>query len=331
MTKSNSIMRSAIFMALASLAGHAAAGGIGIGTQSGSGTGNAYAGGAAGAEDASTIWYNPAGMTNLPTGTQFAVVGHLLRPSFKYGDNGSTGVFAAPGSGNGGDGGDWVLVPQAYISTNIGNNWRVGVAFNTPFGLKTEYDAGWRGTLIAQKSEVKTYNLNPSIAYQINDRFSLGAGISYQRIEATLTNFAGAAGSAELKASDSNYGFNLGAMFNASRDTRIGVAYRASIGYKLNGTVTFSGLGGLANSGAQADLTVPESFSISVFSAINPKWDVMADLTRTRWSHFQALVVTRTSASILGGVGSVVTTLPFNWSDTWRYSIGANYKYKHTC
>src|SRR5256885_350205 len=71
--------------------GRAGAAGLAMGTQRGSGTANAFAGGAGAAEDASTVWYTPAGMTALPAGTNAAIAGHLINPSFKFSNNGSTG------------------------------------------------------------------------------------------------------------------------------------------------------------------------------------------------------------------------------------------------
>ncbi len=114
MKKSNRIIQVGVAAALATLAGAAAASGLAIGTQSGSGTGNAFAGGSALAEDASTVWYNPAGMTQLARGVHFAISAHAIKPSFRFNNTGSTGAFAAAGSGDGGDGGDWTAIPQGY-------------------------------------------------------------------------------------------------------------------------------------------------------------------------------------------------------------------------
>ena len=319
------IVSVAVTTALVWMPGATSAGGFAITAQSGSAVGNAFAGGAAAAEDASTIWYNPAGMGALQ-GTNLSLAAHAIKPSFQFENTGSTGAFAAPGTGEGGDGGDLAFVPQGYMSTSVGEKWRLGIAFNTPFGLKTNYDAGWRGQFTALKSEVTAYNFNPAIAYKVSDSVWIGAGVNVQRFTTELTNFAGPLGNATLKASDTAWGFNLGAMLKASDTMRIGVAYRSQIAYKLSGTASFSAGGGVFDSGAQADLKVPENASLNVFSKLSERWEVMGGATWTRWSRLQTLTVIRTSASALGGVGSVVTTLPFNWSDTVLLAVGANYK-----
>ncbi len=114
-------------------------------------------GGAAVAEDASTVWYNPAGMTALPGTTNFAISTQILKPSFKFQNTGST---LPPGTGEGGDGGDWTYIPQGFVTHKLSDKWSIGAALNTPFGLKTQYDAGWRGQAIALTSELKTFNFN---------------------------------------------------------------------------------------------------------------------------------------------------------------------------
>jgi len=105
----------------------------------------------------------------------------------------------------------------------------------------------------------------------------------------------------------------------------IGLAYRSSINYTLHGTASVTAGAGVFDSGAQADLRVPENVSLNVFSAVTPQWEIMGGATWTRWSRLQTLTVVRTSASALGGVGSTVTTLPFDWSDTVLVAVGANY------
>jgi len=167
----------AVALAVSGMASTAMAGGFGIGTQSGSGTGNAFAGGAAVADDASVAWSNPAAMTALPMGKQVAVAGHFLLPSFKFTNTGST-IPGILGSGNGGDGGDLAVVPNMFYTMDINPRLRFGSAVNVPFGLATNWTPGWQGQLTAIESEIKTINVNPSVAYKINDTVSIGGGVS---------------------------------------------------------------------------------------------------------------------------------------------------------
>lgn len=320
----------AVAAALGGAGAGAIAGGFAIGTQSGSGTGNAFAGGAAAADDASVAWFNPALMPLIP-GKQVAGALHALKPSFKFTNQGSTGAFAAPGTGDGGDGGDWAYVPNAFFTMAINPNWSFGLALNAPFGLKTEYDDGWRGDFTARKSEIKSANFNPSIAYKVSDTVSIGGGVSVQKLDADLTNSLAALGLGvlRLEADDIGYGYNLGVMIQAGPTTRIGAHYRSKIKYELEGDVSFSAVAA-GNGSIKADLEVPPSASLSIFQTLG-NWELMGDLTWTGWSSLQQLQVIRTSTAAAlgpfpGAAGSTLTTLQFQWDDTWRYGIGVNYK-----
>ena len=323
----------AVALAMAGMTSTAAlAGGFGIGTQSGSGTGNAFAGGAAVADDASVAWSNPAGMTLLPMGKQVTAAGHFVVPSFQFNNNGST-VPGVLGSGNGGDGGGFAVIPNGFFTMSINPNLRFGLALNVPFGLGTKYDQGWLGQTVALESDIKTININPSLAYKVSDKLSVGAGISVQRIEAKLTRYAGNTfvGNAVLEADDVGFGFNFGAMIQATPSTRIGISYRSAIEYDLEGAATFTGtLGPASNVGARASIKVPDSASLSVLSAMGSQWEVMADLTYTGWSSIKRLDVFRTAAAgglVPGAAGSQIGTADiFNWKDTLRVGVGANYK-----
>lgn len=291
----------------------ASAAGFALVEQNASGLGNAYAGQAAAATDASTIFFNPAGMTYLPD-RQLVLAGHLIKPQAEF-----SGTATPDNSGGqGGDAGDLALVPNGYFAFRLTPDVHLGVGLGAPFGLKTEYDPGWIGNRHAIKSELKTINLNPSIAWKASDSLSLGAGLSLQYAEATLTNTS-PAGLVTVKGDDHGWGFNLGALWQIDEATRIGLAYRSEVDYTLEGTVAFSGMPVL-NGPVTADATMPDSASLSLFHKVNPRWDLLADLTWTGWSDFDELRIVRTS-------GGVVGVTPENWRDTWRYSIGANYHY----
>src|SRR5215470_12691527 len=173
--------------------------------QNASGLGNAYAGQAAAAEDASAIYFNPAGLTHLPGGQVVGAL-HLIKPAATFSNTGSctpyvgTGVgtstcpFGPDGNlghiagGNGGDAGDWSVVPNAYFSWEVlPSTWWLGIGVNAPFGLKTQWDSDWVGRFQAIKSEVQTINLNPTIVWKISNMFAVGAGISAQRLDVELT------------------------------------------------------------------------------------------------------------------------------------------------
>ena len=308
--------------AMMMMSGTAAASGFALIEQSASGMGNAFAGGAAGAEDASTVFFNPAGMSNIQ-GRQLVVALHAIKPSAKFSNNGS---FGALGTDNGGDAGSLALVPNFYYVADINEQWKYGVGVNSPFGLKTEYSTTWIGRNLAIKSDLQTININPSISYKMNDTVSLGVGIDAQYAKAELTKDGGALGVVKVTGNDWSYGANVGALFQANNDTRVGVAYRSYIKHTLKGDVNFSAAPPYNGTGS-ADLEVPDSISLSFFNTVSPKWEVMGDITWTKWSSFKNLDVTRTSGTTFPGEPTPLSHTTENWSNTYRYSLGATHRY----
>jgi len=307
--------RLAASLVLAGCANLAHAAGFALIEQNASGLGNAYAGQAAAATDASTIFFNPAGMTYLPD-RQVVVAGHLIRPQAEF-------IGTSPLSGgNGGDAGGLAVVPNAYFAFRLTPDVHLGVGLNAPFGLKTEYDSAWKGRTQAVKSEVKTVNVNPSIAWKAGESLSLGAGVSIQYAEATLTNSANGAGLATVEGHDYGWGYNLGALWQVSEATRIGLAYRSEVEQTLGGDVGFS-VAAMLNGPVNADVTLPDSASLSLFHQLSPKWDLLADVTWTGWSDFKELRIVRNG-------GAVLALTPENWDDSYRYSMGANYHLSDT-
>lgn len=335
--------------------------------QSASRLGTAFSGTAAAADDASTIFYNPAGMAKL-TEREFMVVasGVLISSEFKNGN--SQAALGQPLGGDGGDAGDWNAVPAGYFAMPLNERFAFGFGVNAPFGLKLEYDDGWMGRFQALNSEIQTYNFNPSLSWRVNDQLSLGVGVNYQRIQAELTNSvnytavvaqglqnlvaagqlsptavpglilanAGLEGHTAVRGDDSAWGFNAGVLYEFSDDTRVGLSYRSTIDYTLEGSVRFrpattanpigagiitavSAPGGqLATGPARVDLKLPDIATASLYHRMG-KVELMADVAWTGWSTIQELRIVRNS-------GDVLSVTPERWEDTWRYAIGATYQ-----
>ena len=301
---------------LAIFSGTASAAAFQLWEQNASGLGTAYAGSAAIADNASTVFFNPAGMTQLP-GIQLSAGVTGVKPSYKFNNEGSTGPFLGSG-GNGGDAGDWAAVPNAYMSWQLTPNLFVGLGISAPFGLATEYESdNWVGRVHSIKSEIKTVNFNPSIAYRVNDKVSLGFGVNYQKIDAELSaGLPGAAQYSRLKGDDAAWGWNAGALFTLSPAMRVGVSYRSAIDYTLEGDATTAN----SSTPVRADVKLPDTFILSVWQQVSDRWEAMGDLSYTRWNTLQSLnVISRNS-------GAQLTSESFNYDNAWRFAWGAAYK-----
>lgn len=319
-----------------------------LGEQSASSLGNAGAGSAAVAENAGTIFYNPAGMTELGRGSVSAGL-VAVKTSFEFNNDGSI----TPGlTGDGGNGGNWGVVPNAYGSWQLAKDWYIGLGIGAPFGLKTKYDEPWIGSAHSNEFDIKTININPSIAWRAADWVSLGAGVNWQRIDATYKRAAGVAASprvtncaavpptsplfpaavpcqsgVKLEMDDDAWGWNVGALFKPAAQTKIGVSYRSKIKYTANGDVSVSGPSPVVNAGGssnvKADIDVPDTFILSLSQGIGDKWEVLADVSWTGWSSIPYLDIVRTSGRLSGQTAQTLNT---KFDDAWRFALGANYK-----
>jgi len=352
--------RFALVLALAGIPVSASAAFFQIAENSASGIGNAFAGGAAIAEDASTVWYNPAGMTRLKD-RQLVVSGHYIHPSFTASVNSASTVFGSPIGGGGGEAGEPALVPNLYGTYPVTGRFTLGAGMNAPFGLATDYDSTWAGRYHALRSDIKTVNVNLAGAFKFNDALSAGAGINYQQLEAELTqavdfftlctagtflSIPGAIncaagggfsqpinsndGKAKVAAKGDAWGYNLGVLAQLG-DTRLGLAYRSKMKYKLDGSLDITAPPSvpsalltnpnfrLVDSGARADVTLPSTLSLSIYQELGRGWAVIADVTRTNWKDLPELRIMFDS----GQADSVVT---LNLKDVYRYAFGATYK-----
>jgi len=152
--------------------------GFSIIEQSVSGLGNAFAGGAVSPEDATTVFFNPAGLTHL---TDPEIIGgvHVIMLSAEFKDQGSPHVLGGNLNGdNEGDGGVKKIAPNLYYSRQINERLAFGLGINAPFGLATKYNDTWVGRYHAIDTDLLTMNINPSLGYRINDQLSLGFGFS---------------------------------------------------------------------------------------------------------------------------------------------------------
>ena len=334
MTRGNN-MKLIPALVLGLFSSYVSASGFQLTEQNASGLGNAYAGQGAVTENASTIFFNPAGMTQLK---DREISGGLtaVKTSFKF-TNQASNVAQFGTAGNGGDGGTLGLIPNGYLSWALSKDLYVGVGVGAPFGLKTEYDNPWIGAAQSTMFDLKTYNINPSIAYRVNDKVSLGLGVNYQRLDAEYKRQAGIFDTAhsgvplttsavDLKLNGDTWGWNVGGLLTLSPATKIGVSYRSEMKYSLTGNIGISSTSAAVAAGAsnvKADLTLPGTFNLSVAQELSDRWQMMGDITWTGWSSIPKLDIVRSSGA---GSGLIAQTLDTNFRDTWRVGLGATYK-----
>lgn len=329
-----------------------------------SGMGNAYAGASAVSIDSSTVWFNPAGMTELD-GAQFSIAGHVLSTDTTFTDRGSRVSTLLQGGPVDGDGsvdiGGATFLPNLFYTRHLNNKLSYGVGITVPFGSSTEYDADWTGRYQSVESGVQVIDINPTIAYRLNDQVSIGGGISLQIMEATLGSAvdSGAVCASIESASDqvpdgtcissglipgmlatdsaavingdsTGITFNIASLFKPQESTRIGVAYRHSLDHTIEGDADFDVNPALApfvaNSGLFIDGGAEAEANLPAqlsFSVAHETSEKLQLLADLTWTGWSSIEEIRI---VFDNEDQPDSPTPLRWEDTLRVSAGVNYK-----
>ncbi|CAI8817117.1 MULTISPECIES: OmpP1/FadL family transporter [Pseudomonas] len=331
------MLKTTISLAVAMASTQIFASGFALNEQSISGMGSGFAGRSSSADDASTIFGNPAGMSRIKreqvTGGVAMIDAHtdISHASSSPNNRGS----------NDGDMVPFIAVPMGYYVKPIDDHWAFGIGIYAPFGLVTDYENGFEGRYFGSKSEVKIVTVQPTVSYAFNDKVSIGFGPTINRIDGslesnitalpTLTNLPD--GHVKIKGDDTALGYNIGVLVQATDSTRVGLTYHSKVKYKLEGDtkVNYNLLGLVGQNPSQKydaslDVTTPESVDFSVTHQLDDKWTLYAGSTWTRWSRLKEITVENTGVpAVLNGQFGTITEEQ-NWHDTWAHAIGASYQ-----
>jgi long-chain fatty acid transport protein len=339
---------------LAALPAAASAANFQLTEQSVTSLGRAHSGGAAAADDSSSIWYNPAGLSEL---TSPEILGgySLIRFDASFSKSSATDATGEPLSGgNGGKVGKLGGPGFIYYSQPLNDKLTFGFGITTPFGLSTKYDDDSIFRYQAIYTSVLVVNYNPTIAWKINDNVSLGFGLDYQQMDVKLTNDVdygsiclsqlapttctsigltpqGHDGFFSTQASGTGTGWNAGVLWKINSDNRIGFAYRSSVNHDLSGgasftnvPVQFSTQPQFQAQGVTSSFKTPEMWSLSYAFQMNPQWTLFADWSYTGWSSFDTLDIKFANA------GTKDAIVDEGLSNSNRYSIGADFRFNDT-
>jgi long-chain fatty acid transport protein len=292
-------------------------------------TGTAYAGTAALAEDASMGFFNPAGITRVRGGS---IAGTLtvIDTTIDLQATSATTFGRIPVTGPDGsmeaDGGTTVPVPSFHVAQRLADQWVAGFSVTAPYGAKVNYPDDSVVRYIATLTQLVTYNLNPYVAYEPVDGFSIGVGFNAQELRAHLNQkLYTPVGdvNAIIFAKDWTYGWNAGLLYELDAATRIGFAYRSQMSHTLTGPVDVYAPNGNVNHGnVRAGITFPDTYTLSGvlglgLAGLSDEWQLAGDLVYTHWARFQKL-----SASFDPPVLPADEVFE-DFRDTWRGTIGA--------
>ncbi|HET7370745.1 MAG TPA: outer membrane protein transport protein [Gammaproteobacteria bacterium] len=345
--------RLAVFLvtgAVASLPGLAQAGGFSLLEQSARSLGRAHSGGAALVNDASSIFYNPAGLTQLTRPEFMGSLSYIdLQADFTkdYAIDAAGRPISGPEDGGANKPG---FVPALFFGAPINDRLAWGIGVYAPFGLNTDYPADWVGRYQAIYSGVAAVNLTPTVAYQVNDVWSVGLGIDVQYFSVKLTNNLdyGAAcfgaldpvtcqglglvpqghdGYFGVEGNDTAIGWNVGLHADFG-STLFGITYRSGIEHDIDGDVRFEAVPALfaaqglfQDGSATASIETPQQVSLSFAQKLNERWTISGDATWMGWNSFDAIRIDFENPK------QDTIVQPEYWQNTWRYSIGVDWRY----
>ncbi len=280
------------------------------------------------AQDATTAYWNPAGLTRVPN-TQLVLIGSIgyVASEFKV-KEGTTTSGGDPDDGSG-----VVVIPSAFLSVPFADKWRAGFSLNIPTGIGSDYGDTWAGRYIATESSLIFVNFSPVAAYRIDDRFSVGGGLNiiYTSFEseAAINNAPEALPDGKVKYEGDGFGigFNLGGLFELSSKTRFGLTYRSETEPDIGAVPEFSNLGpvrraallasGVLGQEINADTKTPQNLQGGVYHQFSDKWSATVDAL---WIDFSEFGVTQVS------VGNNTVAVNSKFQDIWGGSVGAKYR-----
>ncbi|MBL0597148.1 outer membrane protein transport protein [Aeromonas jandaei] len=315
-------------IALATGQVHAAA--FQLNEHSASGLGRAYAGEAAIADNASVLARNPAAMTTFDKMT-FSVSGTYIKPDVDV-----EGKLSSPSPAlNGKDASQSGIAPAAFVPATyfiqpLNDQWAWGIGLFSNYGLSTEYDQSFIAGTAAGNTELTTFNINPNIAYRINEHFSIGAGINAVYGAAELNRYAGFASPtapstriAHLKGDTWGFGWNVGSLYEVNENHRFALTYRSQVDMSFDGDFQGSTSGNKVVDG-NLKLDLPAQAEFAGYHRLNQQFAVHYSVNWTDWSAFKELNATSSGCNTPGKPG-VCLYKPENFKDSTRYSIGGTW------
>ena len=296
------------------------------------------AGYAARAQDASTLFKNPAGMSLLK-GSQFSGGLELLQGNISFTPNGQTS--ARLGSDSGGNALPLLPEGSAYFTHQLGERFTVGLGMMSYFGLAQKYNDDWVGRYYIQEGALLGLSLLPTVSYEVNDWLSVGAGMNamlgYLKSEVAINNvsiggplWTGGDGQVKLKDYEWGFGATGGILIKASEKTRFGVSYVSRVNLDFSDVPSWSNLRpgletilnsrGLLNASLDLGMTVPQQVMGGLYHELNDKWAVMVDAGWQNWKQFGYVSVAVASED------PTSVTLDNEYENTWHLGGGAIYK-----
>lgn len=297
--------------------------------------GSYHAGYAAAAEDASTAFYNPAGLTRFDH-QQLVVAADGVITSFKYQGNIAVNTLNnnVPQTVTA-QGGVLGIIPAVHFVAPLGDRFAYGLSVDVPFGLRTYYGNSTILRYASTQIGVQVIDVSPSLAFKISPQWSIGAGPDLQLMKANFQQQAVVASDDTFANSvnnfdDSAYGYHAGILFSPTTKTRYGLSYHSQVRHHLTGSSEFSGplatllMGqALESNSAKVNITLPPYTALSAYHELNKQYTLMGSVIYTQWSCLKNLILQNVAGlENLAPSTNLLITVPQYFRNTYNLSVG---------
>jgi long-chain fatty acid transport protein len=322
----NKIFARAALLASASVfaLGAAQAGGLTNTSQSAVFNGMGYAGFAApGSSSAATMFANPAtmtGFTRMTIDTNYTFGVPVTKMNGSY--TGASAALNGLRPSSSGDVGMDYFVPATYVIYPINDRFTVGISLNTTYGNSIKPESQWRGSFLTHTSKLRVLTATPSVAYKINNEWSVGFGLQVQYASARQFAFlppAGAAIGGISHADGVGVGWTAGVTWTPTKTTQIGLGWRSFVDQPLKGKAV---LGPLLAPSAEGTLNLPNRVNLSIRQGVSEKLDILGSV---EWQNY-GRIGHAALKNLAPGMGAL-SVLPFGYRDAWMFGLGGEYKY----
>jgi long-chain fatty acid transport protein len=307
--------------------------------------GNAYAGAAAAVQDASTNYFNPAGLVNFDT--RQVTYGTVFRSTHLNFSGQSTwqinpliaNPFIQTGSATSHQ---TNIIPSFNEAIPLTKNIALGLSVVMPFDFSSNYSRTSILQYVTTKSSIYVVDITPGIAYRIDPQWSVGIGADVERASLTnnyligvpVANVTLPPNNTQTENNSSAWAVSVhaGVLYQYDQNTRFGLTYHAPTSFNLHGESKLIGplsqsvsAGSLISTGLNTGLKLPDYVEFSVDQYLGKKWQLLGSLDYVRWGllnkmNFQNVQLVTPTAPVISQV-----TLPVKLNNTFRGAIGANY------
>ncbi|MEZ8252356.1 OmpP1/FadL family transporter [Vibrio splendidus] len=253
---------------------------------------------------AAAMWTNPATMSHMGE-SKTTINTMAFDLEMQYQDNGDKQ-----------DGKAHSVMPSfgAFHAHQVTDKLHLGIALGAVGGSSLDYGSEWAGAALLEDITLTAMQVNPSLSYQLNDQWSVGAGVQFSWA-AFQQSTSGVAGFTAKQDTDWAYGYNFGVMYTPTDKLKLGASYRSKLEHEFNNELSGSAFNSLST-----DLALPEIVDLSASYALNSQLDLLASIQFHRWSEWDETVLD------FGVTDRDGIPIKRDWDDVWKFAVGADYQ-----